>query len=122
MTGDELGRRTRAAIAYSGKTDTEIGEALGKSGPDTIRHWKRGLFPKANRPMIINALADATGLPPAFFTADFSFLHELPQTQDPALAAERVSRLAREAAQRQSGSHGRRTGEDRRQGDRRSRS
>lgn len=110
----------RAAVAYSGKSDTEISQAIGKEGPDTLRHWKRGGFPRANRAILIAALAEACGVPPAFFTADFDYLGDLPSVDDRARqAADDFTRSAEGEDPRRAELPDRRRGDERRQGGRR---
>lgn len=82
MTKDELARRLRAARAYSGLTQEELGQALGFSEPKMNRlehgRYKRTLA-AADEEGVTRSTAQATGLPHEFFSIEFSDLPAMVQ-------------------------------------------
>lgn len=75
-----MARRIRAARAYSGLTQEQLGTALGFSEPKMNRlehgNYKRPLGP-AGEEGVTRSTAKATGLPHEFFSIDFSRLPEM---------------------------------------------
>lgn len=76
-SGNELGRRIRAACAYSSLSTTEsLANRIGLD-PDTVRQIENGVVDLGDVDLaaVIEALASTTGMPAAFFTADLEQLN-----------------------------------------------
>lgn len=72
---NELGNRLRAARGYAAMSQDELANRLGMSLPTFQRTemGQRGLKPYEKR-ALVEAVADETGLPSAFFTVDLAEL------------------------------------------------
>ena len=78
---EDWGRRVRAARAYTQKNPSVKKFAAMLASPgmsySALRRWEDGGTPTATgRAAIVQRLAEVSGLPPAFFTADLSGLFE----------------------------------------------
>jgi transcriptional regulator with XRE-family HTH domain len=80
----ELENRFRAARAYAGLSKVDLGVIAGrtKNGIRRIEHGARRLSENSRR-AVIEDYAEATGLPEAFFTTDFTQLDEEKRRHDP---------------------------------------
>lgn len=69
----DINRRVVAAAAYSPLTDDKIA-AAARIGLRTLGHWKKNGIPNDTDPRKVRRLADACGLPVAFFYVDWNSL------------------------------------------------
>jgi hypothetical protein len=65
-------------MAYRRMNAGTLGQKIGKDGPDTVKKWKGGNVPKANRKPILDSIAAALDLPVEWFTADLQYIADLP--------------------------------------------
>lgn len=61
----QIAREIRAARAYAGMSRKGLGDAIGMS-PAAIGDWERGDFTREPKPPMLEAIAEATGVPRQF--------------------------------------------------------
>lgn len=107
----DVARRVRAARAYSKLSREALAEALGYS-PSTIDliEGKRAI-PRGASWTELGKVAEATGLPFEFFTADFARLPEIVPEGELTVVTRRTLREAQDRLGRMQQERGQRTGE-----------
>lgn len=96
---NELGRKLRAAIGYSGRDQKDIAADSGIA-KRTFGYWVKEGVPHKRDPDILHKLAEACGVTPYWFSADFERLGLVPVTSSRSEAELSFLRLAGEEGRR----------------------
>lgn len=76
LPADHTAPRVRAAIAYAGMTREQFAQAIGTS-PPTLDRMTSKTAPRQLSVEDMQRIARAAGVPPHWFTADFSLLDQI---------------------------------------------